>query len=302
MKNNRYQEYEECVLCHRNCRVNRNQGELGFCKMSNQLVAARAALHFWEEPCISGESGSGTVFFSGCSLACVYCQNHDIAIGKTGKELSEERLVAIFLELQEQGALNINLVTPTHYTPQIANALRKAKSSGLTLPIVYNTGSFETVDTIRMLDGLIDIYLPDLKYYSNQLSLRYSNAPHYFEHASKAIHEMFLQVGPPFFDHDIMKKGMIVRHLALPNAITDSKQILKYLYETYHDDIYVSIMNQYTPLPHVTNFPEINRPLSENEYDTLIDYAIELGYENAFIQEGETAKESFIPPFTCEGI
>jgi putative pyruvate formate lyase activating enzyme len=270
--------------------------------MSNQLVAARAALHFWEEPCISGEAGSGTVFFSGCSLACVYCQNHDIAIGKTGKTLSEDRLAEIFLELQEQGALNINLVTPTHYVPQIAQSLIKAKANGLVLPIVYNTGSFETVDTIHMLDGLIDIYLPDLKYYSNQLSLRYSNAPYYFEHATKALQEMFHQVGPVVFEDDIMKRGMIVRHLALPNSIDDSKHILKYLYDTYHDDIYVSIMNQYTPLPQVTAFPEINRPLTEEEYDNLIDYAIDLGYENAFIQEGETAKESFIPPFTCEGI
>lgn len=302
MKDNRYPEYDQCVLCHRNCKVNRNQGELGYCNMSNQLVAARAALHFWEEPCISGEAGSGTVFFSGCSLACVYCQNHDIAIGKTGKTLSDDRLVEIFLELQDQGAQNINLVTPTHYVPQIAQALKKAKAKGLTLPIVYNTGSFETVDTIRMLDGLIDIYLPDLKYYSDQLSLRYSNAPHYFDHASMAIHEMFQQVGPVVFEGDIMKKGMIVRHLALPNALADSKQILKYLYDTYHDDIYVSIMNQYTPLPQVADFPEINRTLSEEEYDDLIDYAIDLGYGNAFIQEGETAKESFIPPFTCEGI
>ncbi len=302
MKDNIYQEYEQCVLCHRNCRVNRNQGELGYCKMSNQLVAARAALHFWEEPCISGKAGSGTVFFSGCSLACVYCQNHDIAIGQTGKVLSQDRLAEIFLELQSKGALNINLVTPTHYVPQIASALIKAKTKGLTLPIVYNTGSFETLHTLRKLDGLVDIYLPDLKYYSNQLSLRYSKAPNYFDHATKAIQEMFRQVGPCVFDNDIMKRGMIVRHLALPNALDDSKHIIKYLYDTYHNDIYVSIMNQYTPLPQVSDFPEINRTLTEEEYEELIDYAIELGYENAFIQEGETAKESFIPPFTCEGI
>ena len=297
-----YQEYEHCSLCYRNCKVNRNQGELGYCKMNNQLVAARAALHFWEEPCISGEAGSGTVFFSGCSLACVYCQNHDIALGTTGKPLSTDRLSNIFLELQEKGALNINLVTPTHYVPQIVTALKKAKASGLTLPIVYNTGSYDTVHTIRQLRGLIDIYLPDLKYYSSDLSLRYSNAPHYFEHATSTIQEMFEQVQTPVFDGERMIRGMIVRHLALPNALEDSKQILSYLYETYHDDIYVSILNQYTPLPKVSKYPEINRTLTEEEYEELVDYAIELGYTNAFIQEGETAQESFIPPFTCEGI
>lgn len=302
MNQHRYQEYNQCTLCHRNCKVNRNEGEVGFCRMSNRLVAARAALHFWEEPCISGEAGSGTVFFSGCSLACVYCQNHDIAIGTTGKELSEDRLSQIFLELQEKGALNINLVTPTHYVPQIISALKKAKASGLTLPIVYNTGSYETVETIQRLEGLIDIYLPDLKYYSESLSTRYSNAPHYFEHAAHTIKEMYQQVGSPVFEGDLMKRGMIVRHLALPNALKDSKKILKYLYDTYHDDIYVSIMNQYTPLTQVLAYPEINRTLSEEEYEILVDYAIELGYTNAFIQEGETAEESFIPPFTCEGI
>ena len=298
----KYKDYKECTICHRNCRVNRNEGETGYCHMSNQLMAARAALHFWEEPCISGESGSGTIFFSGCSLSCVYCQNHDIAIGLTGKELNEDRLSDIFLELQGKGAHNINLVTPTHFVPQIIFALEKSKALGLTIPIIYNTGSYETVDTIKRLEGLIDIYLPDLKYYSDLLSMRYSNAPHYFEHATRTIDEMFQQVGSPVFDEDIMRRGMIVRHLALPNALEDSKKILKYLYETYHDDIYVSILNQFTPLAHVSVYPEINRTLSEEEYDELVNYAIELGYTNAFIQEGETARESFIPPFTCEGI
>lgn len=297
-----YKEYDECDLCCRHCRVNRNQGKLGFCGMDASMYAARAALHFWEEPCISGEAGSGTVFFSGCSLQCVFCQNHDIAVAKTGKQISLERLTEIFLELQAKGALNINLVTPTHYVPQIKDALIVAKQQGLTLPIVYNTGTYDTVDTIKSLDGLIDIYLPDLKYYSSELSTRYSKAPEYFKNATEAIHEMYCQVGEPKFENEQMVKGMIVRHLALPNALHDSKKILKHLWETYGDHIYVSIMNQYTPLEAVKKYPEINRKLTEREYDKLIDYALDLGYSNAFIQEGDTASESFIPSFTCEGI
>lgn len=297
-----YKEYEQCELCCRHCSVNRNQGKLGFCGMDASLYAARAALHFWEEPCISGDTGSGTVFFSGCSLQCVFCQNHNIAVAKTGKQISQKRLTEIFLELQAKGALNINLVTPTHYVPQIIDALRDAKKSGLTLPIVYNTGSYDTVETIQSLEGLIDIYLPDLKYYSSELSTRYSKAPDYFECATKAILEMYRQVGRPQFKKEQMIRGMIVRHLALPNALHDSKKVLKYLWETYGDDIYVSIMNQYTPLQATEKYPEINRKLTEREYDKLINYALDLGYSNAFIQEGETALESFIPDFTYEGI
>ncbi len=295
-------QYEQCDLCCRHCKVNRNQGELGFCGMDASVYAARAALHFWEEPCISGETGSGTVFFSGCSLQCVFCQNHDIAIARTGMKISQQRLTEIFLELQAKGALNINLVTPTHYVPQIIDALRTAKNEGLTLPIVYNTGSYDTVETIQSLEGLIDIYLPDLKYYSSELSTRYSKAPDYFDCASKAIREMYRQVGPPQFKRGQMMKGMIVRHLALPNALHDSKKVLKYLWETYEDQIYVSIMNQYTPRQVVEKYPEINRKLTKREYDKLVDYALDLGYSNAFIQEGETALESFIPSFTYEGI
>ncbi len=270
--------------------------------MTDELIAARAALHFWEEPCISGENGSGTVFFSGCSLQCVYCQNHNIAIAQTGKAFTGERLSEIFLNLQEQGAHNINLVTPTHYVPHIITALKRAKNQGLTLPIVYNTGSYDTVETIQSLDGLIDIYLPDLKYYSCELSQRYSNASNYFSCATKAIAEMYRQVKQPLFEGDLMIRGMIVRHLALPNAIKDSKKILEYLWETYQDNIYVSIMNQYTPLEAVKDYPEINRRVTTREYNKLIDYALTLGFTNAFIQEGKTALESFIPPFTCEGI
>lgn len=292
----------QCSLCMRNCKADRMHQKTGFCQMTDSLKAARAALHFWEEPCISGEKGSGTVFFSGCTLQCVFCQNHDIALGQSGKDISQERLSEIFLELQEKGALNINLVTPTHYVPQIIKALDRAKQQGLTLPIVYNTGSYETVDTVRMLDGLIDVYLPDLKYYDSAVSMRYSKAPDYFTVASKAIAEMYRQVGQFRFDDDIMVHGMIVRHLVLPSHTHDSKKVLQYLYETYHDDIYVSIMNQYTPVCDLKDYPEINRKVTSREYDEVVDYAIDLGYENAFIQEGETAKESFIPSFTCEGI
>lgn len=294
--------YESCTLCHRHCKVNRTLGQHGYCQMTNELVVARAALHYWEEPCISGSQGSGTLFFSGCSLRCVFCQNHDIAIAKTGKVISTTRLTEIFLELQEKGANNINLVTPTHFVPTIKEALLHAKSNGLSLPIVYNTGTYDTVETLKSLDGLIDIYLPDLKYYSSDLSSRYSNAPDYFSCATSAIQEMYRQVTTPIFENNIMKRGMIVRHLALPHAIKDSKKILSYLWETYRDNIYVSIMNQYTPLSTVSDYPEINRPLTNAEYNRLIDYALELGYTNAYIQEGETALESFIPPFTCEGI
>lgn len=295
-------QYTACHLCNRNCNINRSVGKKGYCGVSSTLKLARAALHMWEEPCITGVNGSGTVFFSGCPLRCVFCQNYSIAHASTGKEITSNRLAEIFLELQKKGAHNINLVSPTQYVPQIISAITSAKNQGLTLPIVYNTGSYEQVETIKMLEGYIDIYLPDLKYFDSALSLRYSNATDYFKVASTAIKEMFLQVGEPVFDNDLMKKGMIVRHLVLPGHITDSKLIIKYLYETYGDSIYLSIMNQYTPLDSVKNFPEINRKLTEEEYEEVIDYAIELGVENGFIQEGDTASESFIPEFDSEGV
>ncbi len=296
--------FESCTLCPRECHVDRFHGKTGYCGQSSNLFAARASLHMWEEPCISGEHGSGTVFFSGCPLGCIYCQNHNIAIGKTGKSISTKRLSAIFLELQEKGAHNINLVTPTHFIPQIVEALIQSKKDGLNLPIIYNTSSYEKSDTLRLLDGLIDIYLPDLKYVSSLLSKRYSNAPDYFSFAKDAIQEMYRQVGNPIFDAStgLMKRGMIVRHLILPNCLDDSKVVLKYLFDTYGNDIFISIMNQYTPVSYFENHPELNRTLSQEEYDSVVDYALELGIENGFIQEGETASESFIPPFDCEGI
>jgi len=293
-----------CIICPRKCGVNRFTGQNGYCGTSAALIVARAALHFWEEPCISGTTGSGTVFFGGCNLKCVFCQNHSIAIGDCGREISVQRLATIFSELQQKGAANINLVTPTHYIPQIRDALLLAKEQGLQLPIVYNSGGYESVDSIRLLDGLVDIYLPDLKYYSSELSQKYSHASDYFEKAGAALAEMYQQVGMPTFDSatGLMKRGMIVRHLILPGQTKDSKKILRYLHEAYGDNIYISIMNQYTPLPHVAHIPELNRQVTTEEYDRVIRFALRLGIENAFIQEGETAQESFIPPFDLEGV
>ena len=294
---------EECRLCPRNCGVDRSK-KTGFCGETNEIRAARAALHMWEEPCISGERGSGTVFFSGCVLRCVFCQNGNIADGMVGKKITIERLADIFTELQEKGAHNINLVTPTHFVPQIVEALKLAKKNGLTVPVVYNTGSYENVETIKMLEGLVDIFLPDLKYYSVELSASYSKAPDYFERASAAINEMVRQAGIPVFDENgLMKKGVIVRHLLLPGCLSDSKKVIKYLYEKYGDRIFISIMNQYTPMKGIgEKYPELDRKVRKSEYDRLVDYAIELGVENGFIQEGETATESFIPDFDMEGI
>lgn len=296
----------KCDLCPRKCLVDRKKGEKGICGQTENLKVARAALHFWEEPCISGDAGSGAVFFSGCPLHCVFCQNENIANGTVGKEISVERLAEIFLELQEKGANNINLVTPGHFVPQITKALDLAKQEGLKLPIVYNTSSYETVETIKRLEGYVDIYLPDFKYMSPGLSKKYSHAPDYAEVAKAAIAEMVRQTGKAVFvngdeDNRILR-GTIVRHLTLPGCMEDSMQILKYLHETYGDMIYISIMNQFTPLSNLEKYPELNRRITDEEYETLVDYAIEIGIENGFIQEGNTAEESFIPAFDCEGV
>lgn len=297
---------KSCILCPRSCKIDREHGEKGICGQTNQLKVARAALHYWEEPCISGTAGSGTVFFSGCSLHCVFCQNESIANGSVGKLISEERLAEIFLELQEQKAANINLVTASHYIPQVKNALYRAKKQGLSIPIVYNTSSYETVEALKSLEGLIDIYLPDFKYMDTALAKKYSHAEDYPQTAKTAIAEMVRQTGNPCFDEKgeegLLKRGTIVRHLTIPECLEDSKKILKYLYETYGNQIYISIMNQFTPLENVKNYPELNRKITEEEYEELIDYAIEIGIEQGFIQEGETAEESFIPNFDCIGV
>jgi putative pyruvate formate lyase activating enzyme len=257
----------------------------------------------WEEPCISGEEGSGAVFFSGCAMGCVYCQNHNIANGKAGKKITIERLSDIFIELQEKKANNINLVTPSHYVLQIIDAILIARNKGLRIPIVYNCSGYEKTETLKSLEGYVDIYLPDFKYRNPELAAKYSNCPDYFTYAANAVREMVRQTGEPEFDErGIMRKGVIVRHLALPGYLEDSKNIIKYLYETFGDTIYISIMNQYTPLSAVENYPELNRKITVEEYDELVDYAIDLGVENGFIQEGETASDSFIPEFNEEGV
>lgn len=296
---------EVCIQCPRKCkkqRIDEQTETYGYCRVSNEVKVARASLHFWEEPCISGEEGSGTVFFSGCNLQCIYCQNIEIAKGVRGKTISVERLAEIFLELQEKGANNINLVTPSHYYPQIKEALLLVKEK-LFVPVIANTSSYDSVESLRQMEGLVDIYLADFKYFDNELAKKYSNAPNYAQVAKEALNEMFRQVGEPVFDDDgKMKKGMIVRHLLLPGYKEDSKAVIKYLYEIFGDSIFISIMNQYTPLSHMSSYPELNRSVTEEEYEEVVDFAIEIGIENGFIQEGETAKESFIPAFDGEGV
>lgn len=294
---------DSCTVCPRECRVNRNQGQTGVCGVTADLLVARAALHLWEEPCLSGEKGSGTVFFSGCAMGCVFCQNHEIAMGRKGKTISMQRLSEIFLELQEKGANNINLVTPSHYVPQIILALDLAKANGLTLPVVYNSSGYEKVETIRMLDGYIDVYLPDFKYMDEKPARRYSRCADYAEYAKTSLKEMVRQTGSAVFnDQGMMIKGTLVRHLSLPGYLCDSKDILEYLEETYGGEIHISIMNQYTPMMTLENYPEIRRRVSLEEYEELIMYARLLGIKNAFIQEEETQDESFIPSFQGEGV
>ncbi len=297
--------YTSCRLCPRSCGVNRFR-KAGACGADTQIRIARAALHMWEEPCISGERGSGAVFFAGCSLGCVFCQNHEIARGGNliGKAVSIDRLAEIFLKLQDQGANNINLVTPDHYAPAIVSALDLAKRAGLQLPVICNCSGYMSPETLKIFDGYIDVWLPDFKYVSSELSARYSKAPDYFEVTSAALADMVRQCPEPVFDDNgMIRRGVIVRHLTLPGHCADSKKVIQYLYETYKDSIYISIMNQYTPMPHIgDHFPELDRKVPDRVYDALIDYALRIGVENGFIQEGETAKESFIPAFDNEGV
>lgn len=294
----------DCILCPRACHADRLKGQTGYCGQTADIMAARASLHYWEEPCISGTSGSGTVFFSGCNLRCVFCQNHNIAIGKAGRIITPEHLTEIYLQLQEQGANNINLVTPTHFLPQIVLSLEAAKKQGLHIPVVYNTGSYESPDALHHLEGLVDIYLPDLKYFSTELSATYSHAPNYFETACAAIAEMYRQVGDPVIDPStgLMQQGVIVRHLILPGQTKDSKKVLRYLHETYGNHIYISIMNQYTPLPHAADIEELNRTVTPEEYDRVLQFAERIGIEQGFRQEGSAASESFIPEFDERGL
>ena len=296
--------YENCRLCPRKCGINRREKK-GFCGEGAVLHVARAALHMWEEPCISGASGSGTVFFSGCNMRCVFCQNKEISRGKTGRFITVERLVEIFFELADQGANNINLVTGDIFIPDIITAIKAAKERGFKLPFLLNTGSYISVETVKSLDGLIDIYLPDMKYIRDTESVRYSNAPGYAGYAKAAIDEMVRQQPEPLIGEDgIMRRGVIVRHLLMPGMLIQAKMIVRYLYERYGDSIYISLMNQFTPDHELLgkDYPEIDRKVSEYEYKSLVDYAASIGVVNGFVQTGETADESFIPPFDLTGV
>lgn len=294
---------EKCSLCPRMCGTDRAAGQKGFCGGGNLVRVARAALHYWEEPCISGESGSGTVFFSGCTMRCVFCQNKEISRGEAGKEITIERLAEIYLELAAKGANNINLVTPMHYAPQITAALDIARENGLTLPIVWNTGGWERRESIAAVRDYADIWLSDFKYFDSSLGESLSKAPNYFSVAAAALDQMVKQTCKPVFDENgIMRRGVIVRHLMLPGHLDDTKNVLRFLYENYGDSIWISIMNQYTPMCSDPRFPELSRTVSDEEYNEAIDFACELGIENAFVQEGGTVGESFIPPFDLSGV
>lgn len=296
-------KYENCLLCPRKCGINRSTGQTGVCGVSTEIKVARAALHYWEEPCISGKRGSGAVFFSGCSLHCVFCQNREISDGKAGKVISKERLSDIFMELAGKGANNINLVTPGQYIPDIVLAVNDAKSRGMKLPIIYNTSGYENVTELKLLEGIVDVYLPDFKYMDSTLSARYSRAKDYPSVAKQALSEMVRQQPDVVIDDatGLIQKGVIVRQLLLPGHVNDAKAVLKYLYDTYHDHVYISMMSQFTPIA-LKNYPEINRTVTKREYERLVNYALEIGITNAFIQEGDVAKDSFIPAFDCEGV
>ena len=296
-------KYEDCLLCPRKCGINRSTGQTGVCGISSEIKVARAALHYWEEPCISGKRGSGAVFFSGCSLHCVFCQNREISDGKEGKVISKERLSDIFMELAGKGANNINLVTPGQYIPDIVWAVNDAKSRGMKLPIIYNTSGYENVTELKLLEGIVDVYLPDFKYMDSTLSAMYSRAKDYPSVAKQALSEMVRQQPDVVIDDatGLIQKGVIVRQLLLPGHVNDAKAVLKYLYDTYHNHVYISMMSQFTPIA-LKDYPEINRTVTRREYERLVDYALKIGITNAFIQEGDVAKDSFIPAFDCEGV
>ena len=300
------QYMKNCRLCPRECGADRTRGRAGRCGVGSEILIARAALHFWEEPCISGNAGSGAVFFTGCSLGCIYCQNAPISgVGHEmlGREVTITQLGDIFLRLQDkQHASNINLVTASHYIPQTAAALLYAKRKGLRIPVVYNSSGYEKADSLRMLEGLVDVYLPDFKYIDPELAFQYSRARDYPDRVREALAEMFRQTGPVRFSDGMVTRGVIVRHLLLPGHVKDAKAIVKELHDTYADAVCISLMNQYTPMEALRNDPLLGRKVTAREYRRLIDYAIETGVENGFIQEGATAEESFIPAWNGEGV
>lgn len=291
-------KFMKCQLCPRNCSCDRTNGETGFCGETETVRIARAALHEWEEPFISGEKGSGTVFFSGCNLRCIFCQNREIALSNRGTSLTIKELAEVMLGLQKEGAHNINLVTAGHFAPAVVRTLLLAKEKGLTIPIVYNTSGYETVETIQCLRGLVDIYLPDFKYMDPVMAGNYSHAPDYPEVAKAAIAEMFSQTGPILCgENGLLQKGVVIRHLVLPLGVKNACEVIDYLYDTYGDTVYLSIMNQFTPVCTQDKFPQLNRRVTKREYEKVLSHAISRGVTNAFFQEGETAKESFIPDF-----
>ena len=291
---------KECNVCPHNCKVNRIDGEVGVCRANDKVKIALASLHYFEEPCISGEKGSGTVFFSNCNLTCKFCQNYEIsALGK-GREISIKELADTFLNLQEQGANNINLVTPTIYAYQIIEALKIAKRNGLNIPIVYNSNGYESIETLKSLEGYIDIYLPDLKYYYDEIALKYSGINNYFENATKAVQEMYKQVGPPILNEEgIIQRGLIIRHLVLPNNVQNSKKVLEWIKENIDKRVYISIMAQYFPCYKAKDIEELNRKLTYEEYEEIENFVYSLDIKKGFMQDLEENEEQYVPNFDC---
>lgn len=294
---------EKCQICPRDCKVNRLLGNKGYCKCDDKIKVALVSIHDYEEPCISGKNGSGTVFFSNCNLNCVFCQNYEISQEGKGKEVTIERLAEIFIEQQSRGVNNINLVTPTMYVYQIIEAIKIAREKGLKIPIIYNSNGYENVQTIKLLEGYIDVYLPDLKYYSDLISVKYSKAPHYFEIAKEAIKEMLRQVGNPVFnDEGIIQKGVIIRHLVLPNHIQNTKNILKWIKENLNEGVYVSVMAQYFPTYKAKEIEGLDRKLTNKEYKEVEKYLYSLDIENGYMQDLGKHEEEFVPCFDYRNI
>ena len=296
-----FEVFKGCKVCPNNCKINRIENNVGMCRANEKVKIALASLHFFEEPCISGDKGSGTVFFSNCNLKCKFCQNYEISDLGKGKEITIEELANTFLDLQEKGANNINLVTPTIYAYHIIEALKIAKNKGLNIPIIYNSNGYESIETLKALDGYIDVYLPDLKYYYDELAIQYSGVKEYFKHATNAIKEMYRQVGYPKFDEKgIVKKGLIIRHLVLPSYLQNSKKVLEWIKDNIDERVYISIMAQYFPCYKAKNIEELNRKLSKEEYEEIEEFVYSLGIENGYMQELGEHEEEYVPNFNCE--
>ena len=295
--------YKNCSICPRNCRIDRTNVQIGYCQLGHEIKAALASVHMWEEPPISGSCGSGTIFFSGCNLRCVFCQNYTISSENSGKTISTERLSEIMLKQQARGVHNINLVTATHFIPSIIKAVQKAKNNGLKIPIVYNTGGYEKVESIKMLEGTVDIYLPDIKYFSSELSLKYSGASDYFDYASEAVLEMYHQTGNNIYDDNgIMKSGVIIRHMIMPSHKEDSYKVLDWIRDNIGTEACVSLLSQYTPAYNAEKYKEINRKLMSLEYTRVIEHFFDIGLKNGFMQEKSSAESKYTPIFDLSGL